>query len=73
MPTIKDIQSIAKNRSIQLPKKIRKANMIHILQEKEGNSPCYSKQECTNKICLWYIDCQKEFNKKAMSQQTVDK
>ncbi len=34
MPTIKDIQSIAKNRGIQLPKKIRKANMIHILQEK---------------------------------------
>lgn len=56
MPTIKDIQSIAKNRSIQLPKKIRKANMIHILQEKEGNSPCYSKKECTNKVCLWYID-----------------
>lgn len=37
--------------------------MIHILQEKEGNSPCYSKQECTNKVCLWYTDCQKEFNK----------
>ncbi|MFR3369538.1 MAG: hypothetical protein ACLTRP_03930 [Clostridioides difficile] len=63
MPTIKEIQSIAKNRGIQLPKKIRKANMIHILQEKEGNSPCYSKQECTNKVCLWYTDCQKNLIK----------
>jgi len=63
MPTIKEIQSIAKNRSIQLPKKIRKAHMIHILQENEGNSPCYSTKECINKVCLWYIDCQKEFNK----------
>lgn len=63
MPTIKDIQSIAKNRSIRISKKIRKANMISYTARKRGNSPCYSKQECTNKVCLWYTDCQKEFNK----------
>ena len=37
--------------------------MIHILQENEGNSPCYSTKECTNKVCLWYVDCQKEFKR----------
>lgn len=36
MPTIKDIQSIAKNRSIQLPKKIRKANMIIYCKKKKA-------------------------------------
>ena len=35
MPTIKDIKSIAKERNIEFPKKIRKAEMVHILQKKK--------------------------------------
>ena len=29
MPTIKEIQSIAKERNIKFPRKIRKADMVH--------------------------------------------
>ncbi|MDY3874311.1 MAG: hypothetical protein SO083_03970 [Megamonas funiformis] len=65
MPTIKEIQSIAKERDIEFPKKIRKADMVHILQQKEGNNPCYAQYSCTNDKCLWIKDCQKEYNKKA--------
>nr|UWD63228.1 MAG: HeH/LEM domain protein [Bacteriophage sp.] len=59
MPTIKEIQSIAKDRAVELPKKIKKADMIHILQEQEGNSPCYATKKCNDDVCLWYKDCQK--------------
>lgn len=56
MPTIKEIKSIAKDRDVQLPKK---ADMIHILQEQEGNNPCYATKQCNIDMCLWYKDCQK--------------
>lgn len=59
MPTIKDIKAMAKARNIKISGKARKADMIHILQEQEGNNPCYATRICTNDVCLWFEDCQK--------------
>lgn len=56
MPTIKEIKAIAKDRDIQIPKKAKKADMIHILQEQEGNNPCYATKQCNIDMCLWYKD-----------------
>lgn len=59
MPTIKEIKAIAKDRAVNLPKKARKVDMIHILQEQEENNPCYATKQCNIDVCLWYKDCQK--------------
>lgn len=63
MPTIKEIKLLAKDKNILIPKKIRKirkkSDMILLIQEQEGNTPCYASGECLNNICLWYKDCQK--------------
>lgn len=63
MPTIKEIKRIAKDRNVILPPKIKKADMIHILQNQEGNNPCYAKSHCETSGCLWFKDCQKEYAK----------
>lgn len=63
MPTIKEIKNIAADRGVILPKKIKKPEMVHILQIQEGNNPCYAKQLCCNEMCLWIKDCQKEYKK----------
>lgn len=60
MPTIKEIRLLAKNKNILIPKRIRKkSDIILLIQEQEGNTPCYASGECSNSICLWYKDCQK--------------
>lgn len=60
MPTIKEIKLLAKDKNILIPKKIRKkSDMILLIQEQEGNTPCYASGECLNNIYLWYKDCQK--------------
>lgn len=60
MPTIKEIKLLAKSKDICIPKKIRKkSDMILLIQEQEGNTPCYALGNCSNDVCLWYKDCQK--------------
>lgn len=60
MPTIKEIKQIAKDRNVSFPPKIKKADMIHILQKQEGNNPCFGTiADCPEDVCLWFKDCQK--------------
>lgn len=63
MPTIKEIKRIAQERNVILPPKIKKSDMVHILQEQEGNNPCYAKNDCSASGCLWFKDCQKEYER----------
>jgi len=37
-----------------------KAELIHMIQVNEGNSPCYKghySQSCGQKDCCWFSDC----------------
>ena len=63
MPTIKFIKKYAKDKGFKLPKKGKKAIYIHAIQEQEGNLACYATKNCDNMGCLWFKDCQKEYNK----------
>ena len=65
MPTVKFIKKYAKDKGFNLPKIGKKEIFIHSIQLQEGNTPCYLTQFCNNKECLWYKDCQKEYNKRA--------
>jgi hypothetical protein len=43
--------------------KLRKAELIHRIQEAEGNSACYGvewRHCCAEMLCCWRPDCQKE-------------
>ncbi len=38
--------------------RLRKADLIRAIQEKEGNSPCYQAiSGCQEQDCLWKPDC----------------
>lgn len=65
MPTVKFIKKYAKDKGFQLPKIGKKEIFIHSIQSQEGNNPCYGTQFCSNKECLWFKDCQKEYKKRA--------
>lgn len=58
--TIKEIRIFAEVKNISLPKKAKKAELIHIIQRSEGNQECYGTKPCDNTGCLWYQDCIKE-------------
>jgi hypothetical protein len=58
---IKQISAIAKDLGIS-PKKHNKSQLIHLIQQAEGNFPCYatpSTGECDQVHCLWRQDCLK--------------
>ena len=56
------IREIAEERGIQpLPKE--KTDLIHAIQQAEGNSQCYAtgiSESCGQDTCLWLKDCVKE-------------
>jgi hypothetical protein len=57
---LKEIVKKANTLGIEKPEAMRKAELIHAIQEKEGNSPCYATAKngrCDQKGCLWYGDC----------------
>lgn len=57
--TVKEIRGMARNLGLKNYQKLRKADLIRVIQEKEGNSPCYqSISDCQQYDCLWYSDCQ---------------
>lgn len=42
------------------PGKIKKIDLIHAIQNAEGNTPCFSSvgaKECEEENCLWKEDC----------------
>jgi len=54
-----DIREKAKAMGIKTGK-LRKAKLIHAIQEAEGNTPCFGKAvngECDQTECLWREDC----------------
>lgn len=57
--TLKEIRGVARSLGLQNYHKLRKADLIRAIQEKEGNSPCYqSISGCQEQDCLWLPDCQ---------------
>jgi hypothetical protein len=58
---VKEIKKIAKERGIKSAKML-KADLIRIIQIKEGNSPCYETGivACDQTGCCWWGDCQKQ-------------
>ncbi len=55
-----EIKELAKDRGIA-PGKLRKTELIHSLQNQEGNPQCFntrSSASCGQPNCLWRPDCQ---------------
>ena len=60
---MKDIREMARNLNIRNSGRIKKADLIHQIQVKEGNTPCFGtahQGDCDQKECLWYEDCMKQ-------------
>lgn len=58
---IKQISELAKDLDIN-PKKHNKSQLIHLIQQVEGNFPCFATAlagECDQLDCLWRQDCLK--------------
>ncbi len=56
---IKQIRERAKNIGIK-PGKLRKVELIRLIQKGEGNFPCFDTERvenCDEKNCLWREDC----------------
>ena len=63
---VKEIRSIAKNMGIK-PGKLRKAELIRLIQKTEGNISCFGTERvknCGEENCLWREDCLKYLNLK---------
>lgn len=56
---VKEIKAIATKKGIK-PGKLKKADLIRAIQEKEGNIPCFKSEQannCEELGCLWRDDC----------------
>lgn len=62
--TIKEIRDFAATKGFSLPKREKKAVLVHLIQCAERNDACYATQKCENTLCLWHKDCQKEYLKR---------
>ena len=57
--TVKEIRGLARSLGVKNYHRLRKADLIRSIQEKEGNSPCYqSISDCREHDCLWLSECQ---------------
>jgi Rho termination factor, N-terminal domain len=57
--TLKDIRELAHHKGVKNYSKLKKADLIRTIQEKEGNSPCYQAiNDCSEASCLWRAICQ---------------
>ncbi len=56
---LKDIRSMARSMGIKNINRYRKENLIKVIQETEGNSPCFKGiYGCGETRCLWRHECQ---------------
>jgi len=55
---VKEIKAIANAMDIN-PGKLKKADLIKTIQEKEGNNPCFGTSDgsCDQMNCRWRKDC----------------
>ncbi len=57
--TLNQIRDKARSLGVKNYSRLRKAELIRAIQEKEGNSPCYEAiPGCQQNDCLWQPDCQ---------------
>lgn len=57
--TLKLVRDRAKELGIKNITKYRKESLIRVIQEVEGNSPCFKGiQACGELKCLWRSECQ---------------
>lgn len=60
---MEEIRAIARERGLR-PGQRKKADLVHLIQEQEGNPVCYgsaaSEGECARTDCLWRPDCIRE-------------
>ena len=60
---IKQIQQRAKELGIKRVVGVKKVTLIHAIQDREGNFPCYATAVdgyCDREDCVWYKDCLKD-------------
>ncbi len=59
MPTVKELRLKAKELGMEGYAKLNKAELIHTIQEFEGNQPCYEQiHDCGEFGCLYFSECQ---------------
>ncbi|MDQ1238937.1 MAG: hypothetical protein QG577_1122 [Thermodesulfobacteriota bacterium] len=57
--TIKQVKEKARGLGIKNISRYRKENLIKVIQEVEGNSPCFKAIEnCGESLCAWRNECQ---------------
>lgn len=57
--TLQKVRIIAKSMGIKNINRYRKENLIRIIQQSEGNAPCYKGIDGCGEIqCLWRGECQ---------------
>lgn len=62
---IQQITEVARQRGIK-PLRMKKADLIHLIQRKEGNFDCFSSATqgiCDQSQCLWRQDCLKQVSR----------
>ena len=60
---MQEIRDKASQIGLQGISKLRKAELVHRIQEQEGNTPCFGadwRQECREMGCCWRSDCLNE-------------
>ncbi|MEW6351097.1 MAG: Rho termination factor N-terminal domain-containing protein [Thermodesulfobacteriota bacterium] len=58
---VRNIREKARELGVKNYSRIRKADLIREIQQKEGNSPCFeSIPDCWEFDCIWREDCQKQ-------------
>jgi Rho termination factor, N-terminal domain len=56
---VKDIRAKARDLGVKNYSKLAKTDLIHAIQEQEGNATCYQNiYDCWHFDCLWRSDCQ---------------
>jgi|UniRef100_A0A7V6A501 hypothetical protein len=56
---VRDIRAKAREMGVKNYSKMSKTELIHAIQEKEGNTPCYQNiYDCQQLDCLWRAECQ---------------
>jgi hypothetical protein len=57
--TLRKVREIARAMNVSNYSRRRKADLIRIIQQTEGNSPCFQGiSGCMEYGCLWRDDCQ---------------
>lgn len=57
--TLKKVRETARTLGIKNISRYRKENLIRVIQETEGNSPCFKDiRDCREVGCCWREECQ---------------